>query len=292
MSRPTFIGVDGRRVRVRVEGDADKSPVLLVHGIGRSLEDWDPQYERLSDAHRVIAVDVPGFGFSDRPAGPITLSTFAKGALGAVDALGETRPLHVVGNSLGGAIAMQLLANRPDRVASLALINSAGFGREVTPLLRVLAVPVVGPLSTRRTTRPVARMLERACYADPSLATEERIDRAMDIAAKPHHGPVMLATATELANARGIKAGWRRQLAAFAALHPRPTLLMWGERDRVLPARHLDEARRVFPHARSHLLPGVGHLPQIERPDEFAELLLPFLSEASSPPASPPAHAR
>ena len=67
MSRPAFVGVDGRRVRVRVDGDADKPPVLLVHGIGRSLEDWDPQYERLSADYRVIAVDVPGFGFSDRP---------------------------------------------------------------------------------------------------------------------------------------------------------------------------------------------------------------------------------
>ena len=72
MSRPAFVDVDGRRVRVRVDGDAANPPVLLLHGIGRSLEDWAPQYQRLAAAHRVIAVDVPGFGFSDRPAGPIT----------------------------------------------------------------------------------------------------------------------------------------------------------------------------------------------------------------------------
>ena len=283
MSRPTFIEVEGRRVRVRVDGDAHKPPVVLVHGIGRSLEDWDPQYARLSDDYRVIAVDVPGFGFSDAPDGPITLSTFAKGVFGAVDALGEIRPLHVVGNSLGGAIAMQMLAQRPDRVASLALINSAGFGAEVTPLLRILAIPVIGPLSTRRSTRAAARMLERACYADPALATRERIDRAMAIAAKPHHGPVMLATAVELASARGIRAGWRRQLAAFAALHPRPTLVMWGERDKVLPAHHITEARRVFPHAETHLLPGIGHMPQVECPDDFAARVRPFLASAAAP---------
>lgn len=282
MSRPAFVEVDGRRVRVRVEGDPRNPPVLLIHGIGRSLEDWDPQYERLSGDYRVIAVDVPGFGFSDRPDGPITLSTFAKGTLGAVDALGETRPLHIIGNSLGGAIALQTLASRPERVASLALINSAGFGSEVTPLLRLLAVPVIGPLSTKRTTRSAARMLERACFNDPALATEARIDRAMAIAAKPHHGEVMLATATELATARGIKAGWRRQLAAFAALHPRPTLVMWGEADRVLPAHHIEEARRVFPHAELHLLPGVGHMPQIESPELFAGLVGPFLDRASA----------
>lgn len=282
MSRPSFIEVEGRRVRVRVDGDPHNPPVVLVHGIGRSLEDWDPQYARLSDDYRVIAVDVPGFGFSDEPDGPITLSTFAKGVFGAIDALGETRPVHVLGNSLGGAIAMQMLASRPERVASLGLINSAGFGTEVTPLLRILALPVIGPLSTRRSTRAAARMLERACYADPALVTRERIDLAMAIAAKPHHGPVMLATALELANARGIRAGWRRQLAAFAALHPRPTLVMWGERDKVLPSHHIEEARRVFPHAETHLLPGIGHMPQVECPDDFAARVRPFLASAAA----------
>jgi pimeloyl-ACP methyl ester carboxylesterase len=113
MSRPTFVEVDGRRVRVRVEGDAANPPVLLLHGIGRSMEDWALQFHRLAAAHRVIAIDVPGFGFSERPFGPINLPTFARGVLGAVDVLGETRPLNIVGNSLGGAIALQTLALRP-----------------------------------------------------------------------------------------------------------------------------------------------------------------------------------
>lgn len=91
----------------------------------------------------------------------------------------------------------------------------------------------------------------------------------------------MLATAVELATARGVKPGWRRQLAAFAALHPRPTMVMWGDQDKVLPAHHIDEARRVLPHAETHLLSGIGHMPQIERPDEFAALVLPFLDRAS-----------
>jgi pimeloyl-ACP methyl ester carboxylesterase len=281
MSRPAFVDVGGRRIRVRVDGDAANPPVLLLHGIGRSLEDWAPQQQRLSAAHRVIAVDVPGFGFSDRPEGPITLSAFAKGVLGAVDALGETRPLNVVGNSLGGAIAMQMLAYRPERVASLALINSAGFGSEVTALLRVLAVPVIGPLSTRRPTRASARLLERTIYADPSLATKERIDHALAVGNQPNSGAVLRETALALGTARGVKPGWRRQLAAFAALHPRPTLVMWGERDRVLPAHHIHEARRVFPHAQTHLLPDIGHMPQIECPEEFAGLVLPFLARVA-----------
>jgi hypothetical protein len=282
MSRPTFVEVDGRRVRVLVDGDAADPPVLLLHGIGRSMDDWALQFHRLASAHRVIAVDVPGFGFSERPVGPINLSTFARGVLGAVDVLGETRPLNIIGNSLGGAIALQTLALRPERVASLGLINSAGFGREVTVLLRMLTVPGLGQLSTRRPTRASARLLERTIFTDPALATKERIDHALAIARQPHSGAVLREAAMSLGTpTRGVKPGWRRQLAAFAALHPRPTLIMWGERDRVLPSHHIHEARRVFPHAESHLLPGIGHMPQIECPEEFAGLVLPFLARAT-----------
>lgn len=285
MSRAAFIEVDGRRVRVRVDGDPAEAPVLLLHGIGRSLEDWSPQYERLARSHRVIALDVPGFGFSDRPREAITLAAFARGVVGAVDALGETRPLHVVGNSLGGAIALQLLALQPERVASLVLVNSAGFGSEVTVLLRMLAMPVIGPLSTRRTTRASARLLERTIYADSSLATRDRIDHAVAIGRQPQTNAVMRETAVELATGRGVRPGWRRQLSAAAAQHRRPTLIVWGDRDRVLPAHHLGEARRVFPHAETHLLSGIGHMPQIECPQRFADLVLPFLARAAEPGA-------
>ena len=202
--------------------------MLLIHGIGRSLEDWAPQYERLAAGHRVIALDVPGFGFSERPREPISLPVFARGVADTLDALGESRPVHVVGNSLGGAIGQQLLAQDPDRVASLALINSAGFGSEVTLLLRMLAMPVIGPLSTRKTTRASAALLERTIYADRSLATRQRVDHALAIGRQPHSGAVMLETAVELATGRGVRPEWRRELATAAARNPRPTLIMWG----------------------------------------------------------------
>ena len=95
-------------------------------------------------------------------------------------------------------------------------------------------------------------------------------------------GRLMREVATELGTTRGVKPGRGRQLAAFAALHPRPTLVMWGDQDKVLPAHHIEEARRVFPHAETHLLPGIGHMPQIECPDDFARLVLPFLASADA----------
>ncbi|EHB59289.1 Dihydrolipoyllysine-residue acetyltransferase [Mycolicibacterium rhodesiae JS60] len=281
MTRPTFIDVEGRRTRVRVDGDPDNPPVLLVHGIGRSMDDWAPQYERLAPTYRTISLDVPGFGFSERPREAITLPTLARGVAATLDALGETRPVHLVGNSLGGAIGQQLLAAHPDRVASLALINSAGFGSEVTPLLRMLTVPVLGALGTRRPTRMSARAFERAIHADKAVATKERIDHALAIGAQPGVGAALRETALALGTPRGVKPQWRRELAAAVARTPRPTLIMWGTQDRILPARHIDEAMRVYPHAEVHLLNGVGHMPQIECPTRFADLLLPFLARAA-----------
>jgi len=282
MSVPSFISVDGRRTRVRVEGDPANPPMLLLHGVGRSLEDWAPQYPRLAGSHRVIALDLPGFGFSARAYEPTTLKVLARGVLDTLDTLDERRPLQVIGNSLGGAVALQLLVLDPDRVAGLVLANGAGFGAEVALVLRMLAVPVLGGLATRRTTRASALFTERMLYADPALATKERIDHALAIARQPDAGTAMLEISSELVTWRGIKPRWRADLIAAAAEHPRPTLIIWGDRDRILPPHHLDSARRLIPHAQADLFVGVGHAPQIECPDAFAARVLAFVADAGA----------
>ena len=282
-----MITVAGRRTRVRVEGHPANPPVVLLHGIGRSLEDWAPQYPRLAKTHRVIALDLPGSGFSARSRERTTLEVLARAVLETLDSLGEQRPAHVVGNSLGGAVALQMLGLEPERVASLVLVNSAGFGSEVALPLRLLAAPVLGDLVGRRTTRGSARMTERLTVADPSLVTTARIEHALAIATQPDTSAVTLETIRALASSRGIKPGWRAELIATAAKNPRPTMIIWGDRDRILPAHHLDAARRALPHAETHLFQGVGHMPQIECPDEFADRVQAFLADTE--PARQPA---
>ena len=282
MSSPTSIVVNGRRTRVRVEGDATEPPIVLLHGIGRSLEDWEPQHFRLTD-YRTIALDMPGFGFSNRPSGPMSLPVLAQAVVETLDVLGEQRPAHVMGNSLGGAVALQLLALQPQRVATLVLVSSGGFGSELHPIVRLTAVPVIGRLATRCTTRASARIVERAIFADPSLVTRARIDHALEIARQPDTGAVVHETARLLSTGRGIRPEWRNKLIAEASKHPRPTLVVWGERDRILPACHLEAARRLLPHARHHLFAGIGHMPQIESADEFAELAADFIRSSAQP---------
>jgi pimeloyl-ACP methyl ester carboxylesterase len=281
MSAPTSITINDRRIRVRVDGSPEQPAILLLHGVGRSLEDWAPQHQRLA-GYRTIALDIPGSGFSVRPPEPMSVPALARGVAATLDALGEQRPLHVIGNSLGAAVGLQLLCVHPERVTSLVLVNPAGFGSEVYAMVRLVSVPGIGSFAARHPTRVSARMIERAVYADRSLATRQRIDHALAIARQPENGPVLHELVREIATARGFRRRWRAELLAEAAKHRRPTLIMWGDRDRILPVRHLNTARRLLPHAKTHLFTDIGHMPQIECPDEFAELVRAFIVSTSA----------
>jgi len=278
MAHQETITVADREVRVDVSGDPDATPVLLLHGIGRSLEDWDELTERLAGDHRVIRLDLPGFGYSAPAAGEVGLASIAATIPQVLDALGESRPVHVCGNSLGGAVAMQLLADHPDLVRSTTLLNSAGFGASVTWLLRVLVLPGLGRLLTRRTTRSAAAMFERQIFVDRSFITPERIERSVRHGNRPGAGDFMNAMVHVLGTWRGVRPEWRAELLARVAPLGRPTLIVWGDRDRVLPASHFDTARQALPHASSHLFTNTGHMPQIERADECARLIIDFIA--------------
>ncbi|HUR76096.1 MAG TPA: alpha/beta fold hydrolase, partial [Sporichthya sp.] len=259
-----------------LEGDPGGRPVVLLHGIGRSLEDWDPQYELLRDGNRLIGIDLPGFGYSQRRPEPATLAALGKGVLATLDALGETRPVHLVGNSLGGAVSLQILGSAPQRVASVVLVNSGGFGREVTYLLRMLAIPGLGKLMLNRPTRVGNRHIERTLYATKSHATPQRVEHALRLGREPGAAEFMAELSLGLGTIRGAKEPWRRELLEAARQAERPILIVWGDRDRILPPKHYEVARATFPTAKSHLFPGTGHLPQIERPAEFATLVREF----------------
>jgi pimeloyl-ACP methyl ester carboxylesterase len=276
-----FPKVEGRGVRVRVEGDPGAPPVVLVHGIGRSSDDWSAQFPRLRNRFRLIALDLPGFGYSQRRPEPASLGALARGVLTTLDALDERRPVHLVGNSLGGAVSMQGLLMAPDRVASLVLVNSAGFGPEVTYILRMLAVPGIGPMMLARPTRVGLAHAERALYADPSFADQARVEHALRCARQPGAAQFMGEIGEALGTLRGgVRPEWRRELLAAMSSQKHPMLIVWGDRDKILPPSHFEAARRAFPNAATHLFADTGHMPQTERADEFAALLRDFLDQA------------
>ena len=273
-----YFDVKGRRTRVLVAGDVNGHPILLLHGIGRSLEDWEPQFSRYQHAgYRVVALDLPGSGFSDRLHTSTTLCGLAQSVVETLDVIGEAGRLHVMGNSLGGAVGLRLLTLDPDRVATLVLANSGGFGSELHPVLRLIATPVLGSLATRYITRAGVQMIERLLYVDRSLVTDERIDLALKLARRSRNRVVLHETARSVSTIRGVRSEWRDELIADVSKHLRPTLIVWGDSDRILPAKQTEAAQRLLPHARVHLFKGVGHMPQVECAEKFADLTLDFL---------------
>ncbi|MGK5533268.1 alpha/beta fold hydrolase [Streptomyces sp. URMC 129] len=284
----TYLDVEGGpAVRVRVSGPQDGPPVLLLHGIGRSLEDWAPAHDLLARGHRTISMDLPGFGLTRRGKGRPGLAAFARSAVGVLDALGERRPVWLMGNSLGGAVAMTVAVTHPGRVAGLVLAGSAGFGREahvsVLPMTYALlaAVPGVGKRFRPR-ARAAGVQVNRELFFDPSHATEEMIRHAGKVGRQPDFRATFIGTALGLGvPLLGSYPGWRRRLLTALAEARVPTLVVWGDADAVLPAHHLTAALTALPHARGHLLTGTGHLPQYERAAEFTALAAEFIRTTS-----------
>jgi pimeloyl-ACP methyl ester carboxylesterase len=283
----SYVDVAGHPVRVRRSGPVDGEPVVLLHGIGRSLEDWHPTHDLLAADHRVVSLDLPGFGLTRRRSGAFGLPGFARTVVEVLEALGEHRPVHVMGNSLGGAVAMTMAAEHPDRVASLVLANSAGFGREVNVALMPMAYGALGGLPVvgkrfRRMAREAGIQSIRDLFHDPSHATPEMLRHAGRVSGQPDFTVTFVSTALALgAPLLGTYPWWRRALLTKIAESEIPTMVVWGDADTVLPSAHLEAAVAALPHATSHLFPDTGHMPQIERAEEFAEIASRFVAEAA-----------
>ncbi|XTR52631.1 alpha/beta fold hydrolase [Pseudarthrobacter sp. So.54] len=270
-----FINAAGTRLRYRKTGSGD--PVLLLHGIGQSLEDWNEQHDRLSAQHTVYSVDLPGFAYSGRVPGPATLTKLADALPAFLDAVGVQGPLPVMGNSLGGAVAMKLAARHPGRVSALVLANSAGFGKEVALVLRLIAVRPLAAVLMRPGASASRRTVQSIFYTK-ELVTEARVDQALALSLRAAHRQTVVDIAHDLGTISGIRAEWRTELMEALAALDVPTLVVWGDHDHVLPFGHLAAATAALPGAESHVFPRTGHMPQIERPDDFADVVEDFLS--------------
>jgi pimeloyl-ACP methyl ester carboxylesterase len=184
----------------------------------------------------------------------------------------------VVGNSLGGLVGLRLALSEPERVAALGLVAAAGLGRRVSPALRSLSVPGYGRLATAwGKTRPGAaqRALGRAglVFASPRRAPREWLKEQYRLARVPGFLQAQLATVRAQVGIRGQREVLVERLPGLRV----PALVVWGTRDRVLPASQARGAAARLRGGRLELLPDCGHLPQVEQPERFAPALNRFL---------------
>jgi len=271
----------------------DAEPALYVHGLGGSSQNWTDLADLL--AHRLAgqAIDLPGFGRSDPPR-RYTLPAFADRVIRWIEHAGRG-PVHLLGNSLGGAISVLVAAARPDLVRTLTLISPAlpflDPRRSVqSRMLPLLVVPRAERLVARRLAQVSPQQLTRwvlhACYADPERLPLQRLAEAEEEAklrfSLPHHAEAYLRTMRGLvatflrAYLPGSKSLWRvaRDVAA-------PTLVIGGRQDRLVDVRVAPQTARVIPDSRLIVFEDVGHVAQMEVPRLVARAVIALLDEAS-----------
>jgi pimeloyl-ACP methyl ester carboxylesterase len=267
----------GHNVVYRTAGSGPA--VVLIHGMINSSRHWREVAERLAVDHTVIAPDLIGHGDSATPRGDYSIGAHAAAIRDLLSAL-SVRSATIVGHSLGGGVAMQFFWQFPERVDRLVLISSGGLGPDVSPLLRLAAMPGASPalaLAARpRIVRAISsfageldrRGSSRAVYADA-------IARAL----RPLQGEgarrAFLQTLRAVIDVRGQRVS---AVDRLYLLGPVPTLIVWGERDRTIPLAHGRAAHEAIPHSRFATLPRAAHFPHIEDPDGLSTVLEEFLA--------------
>ncbi len=282
-----WVEVAGRAVNVCEIGEGP--PVLLVHGHSGTWQNWLENIPHLARHHRVLAPDLPGFGRSAMPAERISIEAYARIVAELCERL-EIERAAVVGNSMGGFVSAQLCVDFPQLTSGLVLVSAAG-----------LSTRYMG-LSTEFFRRKSVRAFARATngYAGvpearaETLVRRPRLRRAVLAMVARHPDRLSPPLASELVRGMGRPAA---PFATDAIMHYHlrdrvhdiscPTLIVWGENDRLVPVESAHLYERAIPGARKVVFPDTGHVPMLERPEAFNALLDEFLSLTTDSSAVP-----
>ncbi len=276
------IVLHGNRVTYRSAGSGPA--LLLLHGIAGSGRTWDEVVPWLAEDHTVIAPDLLGHGGSAKPRGDYSLGAYASGARDLLSALGFDAAT-VVGHSLGGGIAMQFAYQFPERLERLVLVSSGGLGREVSLLLRAAALPgaewvlpVLAGVRLDAAGAWVGRQLGRVGLRPASDLDELASGFASLSDGEARQAFLHTVRAVIDTGGQRVDASDRLYLAAGV-----PSLLIWGDHDRIIPVDHGYAAHERMPGSRLEVFPDAGHFPHRDDPHRFVSVLRDFM--ASSPGA-------
>jgi pimeloyl-ACP methyl ester carboxylesterase len=280
------VDVDGTPVNYVDVGSGDEEPVVLVHGLGGQWQNWLENIPRLAQERRVLALDLPGFGLTPEPAdGEISIPGYGRCVDSFCDKLGLGQ-VALVGNSMGGYVAAEVAIQFPQRVSRLTLVSAAGISSADT-----LQAPILtfGRVATALAANTMAR--HRQLAARP-------ITRHMSLLLVARHPRLLKADLAYEGFFKGAgKDGFDDALRASLNYDFRdrlpdvkvPTLIVWGEKDSIIPVRDADEFERLIDDSRKVVMRDTGHIPMAERPDTFNDLLLDFLAESGPAEENEPA---
>lgn len=285
-----MVDIGGQQIHL-VDHGGEGPPLLLVHGLAGSAVDWRDVAPALAAHHHVVALDLPGFGRS--PHGPrrASISRYQHVVAQVAAHVGGGRPVVLVGNSMGGLVAMLVAARNPQRVAALVLVDPAlprrrgGWaGFLVAAAFVLVATPVLGPLLVRRGTRrrtaeALVDEVLRLCSVDAHRIAPETRAAQIELTVwrenldDPHRA-VFEATFSLL-----LWLAVRLSVHRLARAITAPTLLVHGERDVLVGVHAARAICRVRPSWELHVFAETGHIPQMERPEEFLDVVESWLDQ-------------
>jgi pimeloyl-ACP methyl ester carboxylesterase len=268
--------IHGNRVTYRTAGEG---PVLLlIHGMAGSATTWKHVMPALGEEFTVVAPDLLGHGRSEKGAGDYSLGSLASSLRDLLVALGHDRAT-IVGQSLGGGVAMQLAYQFPERCERLVLVSSGGLGREVNQLLRLLSLPGSAVVLSLACSAPVQRAIGGAAgvasrvglHPAPVIA---ELWRSYSSLGDENTRRAFLRTLRAVIDRGGqtVSAENRLHLAAEV-----PTLIIWGGADPIIPVEHAHEAHAAIEGSRLEIFDEVGHYPHVEAPERFVAVLTEFV---------------
>ena len=253
------------------------TPLVLLHGVGSSIDTWGDIPQRLAEAGRtVVAVDLLGHGDSDAGNGDFSLGAHASAVRDLLDHLDHHGPVHLVGHSLGGGVALQFAYQFPERVASMSLISSGGLGTDVGVPLRAASLPgselVLRLVSSERVVRLAHRSSGwlRRLSLDAEVLSPHALEK-LEVLRDERRRRAFLSTVRSVVGPDGQRVS---ALAKMGGLDPSRVLIVWGDRDPMLPIEHGRAAAAMLPGSRFVVVPGASHHPHTFDPDLVtAELL-------------------
>jgi len=277
------VEVAGREVELVDIGGGD--PIVFVHGLGVCWQCWLENIPHFARSHRVVALDLPGFGRSEMPAEPISIERYGLLLDELCEGLGITRAT-VVGNSLGGFVGAELAIRRPERVERLVLVSAAVLWQEYRRAKPLIALAQTAEASFARA----------AVWPTPTLLRRPRLRvAALGLAGirYPHLLPAELQV--ELLRTAVRTPGFVPALAALAGYPLReelsqitcPTLVVWGAHDTLVGVGHAGELARAIPDATKAIFERTGHMPMIERPERFNRAVEQFMARSTAESFTP-----
>ena len=264
------VEVDGVQLRVLDTGKG--TPVLLIHGFLDSSFTWRKLIPLLKDRYRVVALDLPGFGYSDKPGEATSFVHFAQVVVGLLDQLGIDKAF-LAGNSMGGSVALQVAVDFPERILGIVPIDPGTPREEGEPFsaMDLLRMPVVGELCVHTMGPWVFQRVWNAMLTGDHELSEAELQEMYGLLNTPG---ARRAALNQIREIRGNPVDWKTSSRIRA-----PTLLIWGSQDKVVPLKYGERLNGNIPDSRLVILENAGHLPQWDVPGEIGSLLVGFFEE-------------